>query len=88
MTKVEFLGLITIAKNSGEELVENEILPQCWEQLTHKFVERRLLVVESCIAMIPYVTVSNHRSCMKILQLMILRVQFETHFFFLFYNKC
>lgn len=37
--------------------MENEILPQCWEQLTHKYVERRLLVAESCTALIPYVSV-------------------------------
>jgi hypothetical protein len=36
--------------------VENEILPQCWEQLTDKHVERRLLVAEACTALIPYVS--------------------------------
>lgn len=38
-------------------MVENEILPQCWEQLSHKHLERRLLVAESCTALIPYVSV-------------------------------
>lgn len=49
---------MAIAKFSGEALVENEILPQCWEQLTDKHVEKRLLVVEACIALTPYVSVS------------------------------
>lgn len=51
-------GIVGIAKNSGKSLVENEILPQCWEQLTHKHPERRLLVAESCAALIPYISVS------------------------------
>jgi hypothetical protein len=53
-----FTGLVGIARFSGENLVENEILPQCWEQLTDKHVERRLLVAEACTALIPYVSVS------------------------------
>lgn len=52
-------ALICIAKCAGETLVENEILPQCWLQLAHKHVERRLLVVEACCALIPYVSVSK-----------------------------
>lgn len=54
-----FVGVVGIAKSSNESLVENEVLPQCWEQLTHKHVERRLLVAESCSALIPYVSVSQ-----------------------------
>ncbi|KAF5303993.1 hypothetical protein FQA39_LY01778 [Lamprigera yunnana] len=57
-------GIISIARCSGENLVENEILPQCWEQLTHKYLERRLLVVESCIVLIPYVSSSIRNSLM------------------------
>lgn len=53
-------ALICIAKCSGESLAENEILPQCWLQLAHKHVERRLLVVEACTALIPYVSVSRY----------------------------
>ncbi|KAF5306430.1 hypothetical protein FQR65_LT07342 [Abscondita terminalis] len=55
---------ISIARCSGENLVENEILPQCWEQLTHKYLERRLLVVEACIVLIPYVSSSIRNSLM------------------------
>lgn len=49
-------GIIGIAKYAGEQLVENEILPQCWLQLTHKYLERRLLVAEACTVLIPYVS--------------------------------
>lgn len=52
-------GIVGIAKSSGESLVENEVLPQCWEQLSHKHVERRLLVAESCSALTPYVSVRS-----------------------------
>lgn len=52
------IGIVTVARWSGESAVENEILPLCWEQLTHKHMERRLLVVETCNALIPYVSVS------------------------------
>ncbi|CAH0546958.1 unnamed protein product [Brassicogethes aeneus] len=49
-------GLVAIAKCSGQSLVENEILPQCWLQLTHKHCERRILVAEACTALIPFVS--------------------------------
>ncbi|XP_050316414.1 RAB11-binding protein RELCH homolog [Anthonomus grandis grandis] len=49
-------AVIAIAKNAGEQMVENEVLPQCWLQLTHKHVERRLLVAEACTVLIPYVS--------------------------------
>ncbi|KAK4876752.1 hypothetical protein RN001_009258 [Aquatica leii] len=62
--EVILAGIISIARCSGENLVENEILPQCWEQLTHKYLERRLLVVESCIVLIPYVSSSIRNSLM------------------------
>jgi len=52
-------GIVGIARCSGLSIVENEILPQCWEQISHKHVERRLLVAESCIAIAPYVSVSK-----------------------------
>jgi hypothetical protein len=52
-------GIVGIARCSGLSVVENEILPQCWEQISHRHVERRLLVAESCSALAPYVSVSN-----------------------------
>uniref|UniRef100_A0A1Y1KW97 Uncharacterized protein n=1 Tax=Photinus pyralis TaxID=7054 RepID=A0A1Y1KW97_PHOPY len=62
--EVILAGIVSIARCSGENLVENEILPQCWEQLTHKYVERRLLVVESCMVLIPYVSSPIRNSLM------------------------
>ncbi|KAJ8973751.1 hypothetical protein NQ317_018338 [Molorchus minor] len=65
-------GLLGVAKCSGECLVENEILPQCWLQLTHKYVERRLLVAEACIALMPYMSNSIRNSlCLSMLQQML-----------------
>jgi len=53
-------GIVGIARCSGLSIVENEILPHCWEQISHKHVERRLLVAESCSALAPYISVSNY----------------------------
>ncbi|KAJ8919648.1 hypothetical protein NQ315_006175 [Exocentrus adspersus] len=65
-------GLIGIAKCSGESLVENEILPQCWLQLTHKHIERRLLVAEACIALMVYISEPIRNSlCLSMLQQML-----------------
>ncbi|KAK7793564.1 hypothetical protein R5R35_000400 [Gryllus longicercus] len=66
-------GIVGIARCSGLSLVENEILPQCWEQLSHRHVERRLLVAESCSALAPYVSSSIRNSLMlSMLQQMLL----------------
>nr|XP_023025096.1 lisH domain and HEAT repeat-containing protein KIAA1468 homolog isoform X2 [Leptinotarsa decemlineata] len=65
-------GLLSVAKYSGENLVENEILPQCWLQLTHKHVERRLLVAEACIILIPFLSEPIRNSlCLSMLQQML-----------------
>ncbi|XP_078428527.1 HEAT repeat-containing protein isoform X2 [Wolffia australiana] len=39
---------VILAKNVGEMRTETELLPQCWEQINHKYEERRLLVAQSC----------------------------------------
>lgn len=39
---------VSLAKNVGEMRTETELLPQCWEQINHKYEERRLLVAQSC----------------------------------------
>ncbi|XP_021937822.1 lisH domain and HEAT repeat-containing protein KIAA1468-like isoform X2 [Zootermopsis nevadensis] len=66
-------GIVGIARCSGLSLVENEILPQCWEQISHKHVERRLLVAESCSALAPYVSSPIRNSLMlSMLQQMLL----------------
>lgn len=39
---------VTLAAKIGVDKTESELLPQCWEQINHKFHERRLLVAQSC----------------------------------------
>ncbi|KAH1011537.1 hypothetical protein HUJ04_000886 [Dendroctonus ponderosae] len=70
-------AVIGIAKYSGEQLVENEILPQCWLQLTHKHVERRLLIAEACTVLIPYVSVSIESTIRNSLILSMLQQMLE-----------
>ncbi|XP_071522706.1 RAB11-binding protein RELCH homolog [Panulirus ornatus] len=47
-------GIVGLARVLGATKLEAELLPQCWEQLTHKYVERRLLVAKSTAALAPY----------------------------------
>ncbi|KAJ9562345.1 hypothetical protein OSB04_007505, partial [Centaurea solstitialis] len=39
---------VTLAKKVGEMRTETELLPQCWEQISDMYEERRLLVAQSC----------------------------------------
>ncbi|CAG0880481.1 unnamed protein product [Darwinula stevensoni] len=48
-------GMAAIAQYSDASRIEAEILPQCWEQINDKFVERRLLVAECCGILSPHV---------------------------------
>lgn len=48
-------GCVAFAKMNGSTQVESELLPQMWEQITHKYYERRLLVAESCGVLAPYI---------------------------------
>ncbi|CAM1310177.1 KIAA1468 (predicted), partial [Pycnogonum litorale] len=52
--QVILTGFVMIAKHLGPTKVEAELLPQCWEQISHKYVERRLLVAESCGILAPH----------------------------------
>ncbi|XP_042318009.1 RAB11-binding protein RELCH isoform X2 [Sceloporus undulatus] len=47
-------GCVAFARHVGPTRVEAELLPQCWEQINHKYPERRLLVAESCGALAPF----------------------------------
>lgn len=38
----------SLAVNFGRDRTVEELLPQCWEQLTHSYPERRVLVAEAC----------------------------------------
>ncbi|XP_060602850.1 RAB11-binding protein RELCH homolog isoform X2 [Ruditapes philippinarum] len=48
-------GCIAFAHYVGPTRVEAELLPQCWEQISHKYMERRLLVAEACGALAGYI---------------------------------
>ena len=52
-------GCVAFAQHVGPRRVEAELLPQCWEQLAHKYPERRLLVAESCGTLAPYIPVGG-----------------------------
>jgi hypothetical protein len=47
-------GCVEYAKVCGSTRVEAELLPQMWEQISHKYYERRLLVAEACGVLAPY----------------------------------
>ncbi|XP_059148848.1 RAB11-binding protein RELCH-like isoform X1 [Physella acuta] len=47
-------GCVVFAEHAGADRLVEELLPQCWEQIGHKFVERRLLVAEACGALASY----------------------------------
>ncbi|XP_041423593.1 RAB11-binding protein RELCH homolog isoform X3 [Xenopus laevis] len=47
-------GCVAFARHVGPTRVEAELLPQCWEQINHKYPERRLLVAEACGDLAPY----------------------------------
>ncbi|EEC17230.1 conserved hypothetical protein [Ixodes scapularis] len=53
--RVILAGLLSVAQCLGHARVEAELLPQCWEQISHKYPERRLLVAESCGYLAPQV---------------------------------
>ncbi|KAH7433811.1 hypothetical protein KP509_07G087500 [Ceratopteris richardii] len=53
---------VLLAKNIGEERTELELLPQCWEQINHKYEERRLLVAQSCGELARFVKVEMRTS--------------------------
>jgi hypothetical protein len=39
---------VELSRSVGQMRTETELLPQCWEQIDHKYEERRLLVAQSC----------------------------------------
>uniref|UniRef100_H2YBC3 Uncharacterized protein n=1 Tax=Ciona savignyi TaxID=51511 RepID=H2YBC3_CIOSA len=47
-------GCKAYARHVGPQRCEEELLPQFWEQLGHKFSERRQLVAEACGAIAPF----------------------------------
>lgn len=47
-------GCAAFAQVVDPTRIEAELLPQWWEQIGHKYVERRLLVAEACGGLAPY----------------------------------
>eukprot|EP00124_Ichthyophonus_hoferi_P000360 Ihof_evm27s12 gene=Ihof_evmTU27s12 len=55
-------GSIALAQGIGPDRCEAELMPQCWEQLAHKFPERRTLVAEACGALAKYLKIGLRSS--------------------------
>lgn len=53
-----FIGLSWFLKYSNSEFFQNELLPQLWQLLSDKYVEKRLLVAEACSWFSPLISVS------------------------------
>ncbi|XP_017887570.1 RAB11-binding protein RELCH homolog isoform X1 [Ceratina calcarata] len=66
-------GFVAMAKLEDEPMEGEEILTICWEQSQHKYPEKRLLAVECCSVLAPYMSVGIRNSLMlSMLQQMLL----------------
>ncbi|XP_003702013.2 RAB11-binding protein RELCH homolog isoform X1 [Megachile rotundata] len=66
-------GFVAMAKLEDESMEGEEILTICWEQSQHKYPEKRLLAVECCSVLTPYMSVGIRNSLMlSMLQQMLL----------------
>lgn len=66
-------GIVAMAKLEDEPMDGEEILTICWEQSQHKYPEKRLLAVECCSVLAPYMSVGIRNSLMlSMLQQMLL----------------
>lgn len=45
-------GCVALAEGIGADRTASELLPQIWEQVGHKTVERRILVAEACAKLV------------------------------------
>ncbi|XP_033099105.1 RAB11-binding protein RELCH homolog [Anneissia japonica] len=65
-------GCVAFAQHVGPARLEEELLPQCWEEISHKYPERRLLVAESCGVLTPHLTKEIRSSLLlSMLQMML-----------------
>uniref|UniRef100_UPI00358F7929 RAB11-binding protein RELCH homolog isoform X2 n=1 Tax=Myxine glutinosa TaxID=7769 RepID=UPI00358F7929 len=55
-------GCTAFGRLAGPSRLGSELLPQCWEQINHKYVERRLLVAEACGVLAPFLLKSIRSS--------------------------
>lgn len=53
--RIIMAGCVALAQIIGQDRTGSELLPQCWEQISSKHKERRVLVAESCGALAPFV---------------------------------
>uniref|UniRef100_A0A023EYQ8 Protein phosphatase 2a regulatory subunit a n=1 Tax=Triatoma infestans TaxID=30076 RepID=A0A023EYQ8_TRIIF len=49
-------GIIRLCHVCSEELVQGELLSQCWDLLGHKYPERRMLVAQTCALVSPIIS--------------------------------
>lgn len=49
-------GCINLARQISPDKFENELLPQCWEQVENKHPERRILVADACGHLASYIS--------------------------------
>uniref|UniRef100_A0A8C4PZK3 RAB11 binding and LisH domain, coiled-coil and HEAT repeat containing n=1 Tax=Eptatretus burgeri TaxID=7764 RepID=A0A8C4PZK3_EPTBU len=72
-------GCVAFARHAGPTRVDAELLPQCWEQISHKYPERRLLVAEACGALAPYLPPEMRSSLvLSMLQQMLMEDKSDT----------
>lgn len=53
--KIIMEACIALSTIIGYDRTERELLPQCWEQISNEFYERRILVADSCGALASHV---------------------------------
>ncbi|XP_039285476.1 RAB11-binding protein RELCH homolog [Nilaparvata lugens] len=77
--RIILTGMVGLARVTDAHVVEGELLPQCWEQMNHRYVERRLLVAEACSALAPYVSSALRNSLLlSMLQQLLVEDREET----------
>lgn len=66
-------GIVWLVHNCDAAFVENELLPFWWEQSSHKYIERKLLICEACSCIVPYISNAARTSfLLPLLQQMLL----------------
>ena len=55
---------IQFSKWAGPSSVNNELLPQCWEQINDKNDERRMMIAQACSVLAPHIYMQMRSSLM------------------------
>lgn len=66
-------GCVSYAKHVGASRTEEELLPQFWEQIGHKYSERRQLIAEACGSISPFLSPEIRSSLVLSILLQILQ---------------